>query len=211
MGADLGSSVAVDAVAKLSRDSKRPLHMLLVGDEQELRARLDQREHDSSRVSVIHAEQWISQDESARHAIRHKRNASVLTAAKLVAEAEAQAIVSAGNTGAVILAASHCFQRLEGVRRCALAAVYPTGRWHGPHKDPFALILDVGATVTAKAEDLRGFAAMGSAYSQVISDKQHTTCCVTLQWTRAQQGNTPDHQGARSVERNAKHRIRWQR
>ena len=60
--------------------------------------------------------------------------------------------------------------KLPGIRRAALAAVYPTEQRHGPKDDPFALILDVGATLTATAEDLVSFAVMGSAYANIISD-----------------------------------------
>ncbi len=95
---------------------------------------------------------------------------SVLAAARLVAQGEADALVSAGNTGAVILAASRTFQRLPGVRRVGLAAVYPTVEKHGPHQDPFGLMLDVGATLSCSAGDLVAFAVMGSAYSRTISD-----------------------------------------
>jgi glycerol-3-phosphate acyltransferase PlsX len=69
----------------------------------------------------------------------------------------------------VILAAARTFERLPGVRRVGLAAVYPTALRHGPHDDPFALMLDVGATLNCTADDLVAFAVMGSAYSRVIS------------------------------------------
>ena len=88
----------------------------------------------------------------------------------LLKTGEGDALVSAGHTGATILSASAQLQRLPGVHRAALAAVYPTEQRHGPRQDPFALMLDVGATLNASAEDLVGFAVMGSAYATVISD-----------------------------------------
>ena len=94
---------------------------------------------------------------------------SILRAAELVSSGRADALVSAGNTGAVILAASRTFQRLPGVRRVGLAAVYPTVERHGPHADPFALMLDVGATLNCNADDLVAFAVMGSCYSRIVS------------------------------------------
>jgi len=66
-----------------------------------------------------------------------------------------------GNTGAIILASSRSFGKLPGVRRVGLAAVYPTATRRGPHDDPFALMLDVGATLNCTAEDLVAFAVMG--------------------------------------------------
>ena len=82
---------------------------------------------------------------------------------------KADALVSAGNTGAVILSCRDTWNRLEGVRRCALAAVFPTDRRRGENHDPFSLILDVGATLEASAQDLLAFAVMGSAYAARIS------------------------------------------
>ena len=99
-------------------------------------------------------------DEDPRRALEDKPNCSVLTAAQLVRDGDADALVSAGNTGGTILASAHKFQRLPGIRRAALAAVYPTEQRHGPKKDPFALMLDVGATLSAEEVDLVGFAVM---------------------------------------------------
>ena len=95
--------------------------------------------------------------------------------AKLVADGEADALVSAGNTGAGVLACARHFKLIPGVRRAALAAVYPTRLRHGEKEDPFSLILDVGATVDATAEDLVAFAVMGAAYARVISRNPFST------------------------------------
>ena len=126
--------------------------------------------YDPRRLLVVGAEGVIKMDESPLKALRAKPNCSILTAAKLVKDGDADALVSAGHTGATILAASKQFQRLPGIRRAALASVYPTGQRRGPRNDPFALLLDVGATLKASADDLIGFAVMGSAYSSIISE-----------------------------------------
>ena len=98
-----------------------------------------------------------------------KPEASLLVAARMVAAGQADALVTAGNTGAAVLACAQSFGLLPGVRRAALAAVFPTQRVHGDHRDPFSLMLDVGATVECSADDLVAFAVMGSAYARVVS------------------------------------------
>jgi glycerol-3-phosphate acyltransferase PlsX len=93
----------------------------------------------------------------------------VLVAARLVRDRKADALVSAGNTGAVVLACARTFQRLPSVTRCALGAVFPTETRRGEKQDPFSLILDAGLTLDVSADDLVGFAVMGAAYAQRIS------------------------------------------
>jgi phosphate acyltransferase len=169
MGGDLGEEAAVEGAAMLSRDDS-DIHILVVGDSARITERLKSVSYDPSRFSIVDADGVVSMADSPQEALEAMPNCSVLTAARLVRDGDADCLVSAGHTGATILAASECFERLPGIRRAALASVYPTEARHGPKKDPFALILDIGATLSASAEDLRGFAVMGSAYSSIISE-----------------------------------------
>ena len=169
MGADGGPAVVVEGAAQLSLED-RPVRVVLVGDETKLHSALEQYPHDDARLQVSHAPNAIGMDEKPADALDAKPDCSILTAARLVADGESDVLVSAGNTGGVILAASRTFQRIGGVRRVGLAAVYPTIERHGPHGDPFALMLDVGATLNCPADDLVAFAVMGSCYSRIISD-----------------------------------------
>jgi glycerol-3-phosphate acyltransferase PlsX len=97
-------------------------------------------------------------------------------------------MVSAGNTGAGVLACARTFSLIPGVRRAALATVYPTMLAHGQKNDPFSLILDVGATVEASADDLVAFAVMGSAYSRIISKNVSPSVALLSNGTEAQKG-----------------------
>jgi glycerol-3-phosphate acyltransferase PlsX len=146
------------------------IRVLLVGDVSSIHTALAKREYDPTRLVVAAADGTVQMHESPRQALDDRPDCSVMTASRLVAAGEADALVSAGHTGASILAAARVFQRIPGVRRAALASVYPTERRHGPHRDPFALILDAGATLSADADDLVAFAVMGSAYSSIISE-----------------------------------------
>lgn len=167
MGGDHGASevVAAVAAASLSLD----VEMLLVGHERTLTQLLSEHEHNPERIAVYHAPDVIGMNEDPKRGLVEKPNASIQTTCKLVAEGAAQGMVSAGNTGAVVLAASQHFKRIPGVTRAALAAVYPTEIRRGEKEDPFSLMLDVGATITCTAQELVAFAVMGSAYASRIS------------------------------------------
>lgn len=168
MGSDLGAPATVCGAAEASLHPDAP-RLLVVGDAAALRRELEKVPHDRQKVRVVHAAEVIGQDESPKRAIADKPAASILVAAELVASGEAAVLVSAGNTGAVTLACARAFARLPSVHRAALGAVYPTERRRGEKDDPFSLILDAGLTLEASAEDLVGFAIMGSAYARCIS------------------------------------------
>jgi phosphate acyltransferase len=168
MGGDQGVDQIVFGAAQVSLDGD--FCVVVVGDLIEIQRALSACAHDPRYLQVYHAHQFIEMGEDPSSAIDRKPMASINVAAGLVNSGIGDALVSAGNTGAVILAASKHFRRLKGVRRAALAAVYPTELRHGPKGDPFALMLDVGATLHVESSDLVAFAIMGSAYAQIISD-----------------------------------------
>ena len=190
MGGDLGVTAVVDGAARLSIEDASA-RVLLVGDEPSISAALAQHRHDPSLLQVVHAEGAVAMDESPQAALDARPRCSINVAAALVATGEADALVSAGHTGATILAAGKHFGRLPGIRRAALAAVYPTEQRHGPRGDPFALMLDVGATLTCTAEELVAFAVMGSAYARVVSDNQNPRVALLSNGTEANKG-TPN-------------------
>jgi phosphate acyltransferase len=187
MGSDHGPEEIVRGAAQLSLDSPH-IHALLVGDRELIDAALADTRHRAERISVQHAAEFVGMDEKPGEALARKKHASVAVAAQLVAEGEAHALVSAGNTGAGVLACARHFQLLPGVRRAALAAVYPTRATRGAKEDPFSLILDVGATVEATAEDLVTFAVMGSAYARIISRNEHPKVALLSNGVEPQKG-----------------------
>lgn len=187
MGSDHGPAELVKGAAQLSVEAPY-VHALLVGDGEQIDAALAQARHSGERISVHHASDVISMDEKPGEALVKKPDASVLVAARLVADGEADAMVSAGNTGAGILACSRSFQLLPGIRRAALASVYPTRQTHGQKADPFSLILDVGATVDASADDLVAFAVMGAAYARIISRNPEPTVALLSNGTEPAKG-----------------------
>ncbi|HYB13756.1 MAG TPA: phosphate acyltransferase PlsX [Myxococcota bacterium] len=165
MGGDFAPEVVSEAAARLSRTTD--IQLLLLGDEGRLRPLLREHDADLARIDLQHAPDAVPMHESPRAALARKES-SIALAVGAVARGEAEALVSAGNTGAVLLHTASLIPRLARVRRPALAAVYPTlPRPHNP--DPFALLLDVGANVHCTATDLLQFAAMGTAYAARIS------------------------------------------
>ncbi|PTL80399.1 phosphate acyltransferase PlsX [Vitiosangium sp. GDMCC 1.1324] len=187
MGSDHGPAEVVRGAAQLSLESPH-IHTLLVGDRTAIDDALAETRHNGERISVQHASEFIAMDEKPGEALARKPDASVSVAARLVAEGEADALVSAGNTGACVLSCARHFQLLPGVRRAALAAVYPTRSRRGDKEDPFSLILDVGATVDATPEDLVTFAVMGAAYARIISRNEKPRVALLSNGTEPNKG-----------------------
>ncbi len=167
MGGDHGVAAAVKAAAAISL--QREIGVLLVGDQRAIDQALRGERYDASFLSIHHASQAVDMCESPRDALDTKPDSSILVGAQLVRDGAADALVSAGNTGASVLACARTFRKLDGVPRAALASVVPTERRRGEHGDPFSLILDVGATLNVDADALVAFAHMGSAYASRIS------------------------------------------
>jgi len=171
MGGDHAPEEVVKGAGEASlnlRDSES----ILVGDAASIGKILPDVRHDGSRVRVHHANSVIFMDEKPTEALAAKPDSSIAVAAALVANNEGDALVSAGNTGASVLACARSWNLIPGVRRAGLAAVYPTELRRGRRDDPFSLILDVGATIDASADDLVAFALMGAAYARIVSQNE---------------------------------------
>jgi glycerol-3-phosphate acyltransferase PlsX len=187
MGGDFAPEEVVRGVAALSLEAPY-LQTLLVGDADQIASLLVKLRHDPERIELHHAGQRVMMHEKAAEALEEKPDASIAVAARLVAEGAASALVSAGNTGASLLACARSWNRLEGVRRAALAAVYPTEVRRGEKDDPFSLILDVGATLDVTAEDLVTFAIMGAAYAARVSRNRRPRVALLSNGSEAGKG-----------------------
>jgi glycerol-3-phosphate acyltransferase PlsX len=159
MGGDFAPRHIVDGALAAARHLD--LAVALVGPTAVLESELARHAGvDRHRVRIVEAGDVIAMDESPAAALRRKPHASVRVAAETVARGEAAALVSAGHTGATVMAAHSAFGMLPGVDRPALAATIPTPG--GP-----AILLDVGASVECRPPHLLQFAAMGSMYARV--------------------------------------------
>ncbi len=136
--------------------------MYLIGDQKIIEKEL--KEHDADfPFEIMHTDEWIEMDEDPKKAVQEKKNASINIGARLVNEDQVDAIVSAGNTGATILAAAQHIPVISGIERTALATVYPTAKFDR-NKRGFGLMLDVGATLNCTPRQLVHFAFMGNFY-----------------------------------------------
>jgi glycerol-3-phosphate acyltransferase PlsX len=163
MGGDYAPSSEVEGALQASRDFG--VGIILVGRSEEIEPELRKhRTHSAWRsphIDIEDAKEVITMDDPVATAVRRKRNSSIRVAAKLVKDGRAQALVSAGSTGAVMMTAKLVLGTLPGVDRPALAAV-PT------ITGPGTVILDVGANAECKPVHLYQFGVMGSLYSRVI-------------------------------------------
>ena len=161
MGGDFAPRETVAGAYRAAGSLSEITRIYLVGDEQAIRAELDRLGGDHPKLEIRHASEVIEMDESPASAIRRKKDSSVGRAVDLVKQGEADAVVSAGHTGALVAAAKLKLRTLEGVDRPAIATVMPT-------RDHPVVLLDAGANIDASAELLAQFAVMGSVYSEKI-------------------------------------------
>ncbi|MBO4848452.1 MAG: phosphate acyltransferase PlsX [Clostridia bacterium] len=160
-GGDNAPQAVIEGVCRAMREWG-DFDVILTGDEQGILAELKKRENaDMSRIRIIHAPEVISCDEQPTIAVKRKKNSSIVAAMNVMAAGEADCLISAGSTGAVLTGATLIVRRIPGVKRPALAPVIPT-----PGK-PF-LLLDCGANADCKPEYLQQFAIMGSAYMEGV-------------------------------------------
>jgi glycerol-3-phosphate acyltransferase PlsX len=187
MGSDLGVQELVKGVAHLSMEPQNDIYMVLVGDALEISEAFVGIVYHPRFIEIVHAEDFLTQEDSPQK-IHTSSGSSISVACELLNQGHADALVSAGNTGGVILGCSKAFQRIEGVKRVGLAAVMPTEKRRGDRKDPFALLMDVGATLHVDADDLRVFALMGSIYSSIVSNNDSPTVALLSNGTESSKG-----------------------
>jgi phosphate acyltransferase len=148
MGGDRGPEEIVAGAVDASSDAVSPV---IVGP----------RDLDTSGLELIEAPDVIAMDEKPTEAVRSKPNSSLVVACRAVGERRADAVVSAGNTGAMLAACLLELRRIPGVRRPGIAVTIPARR--GP-----SVLLDSGANADARAEDLVQFAHMGAVFAEEI-------------------------------------------
>jgi len=168
MGGDFGPEVVIPAAVHVVKKSTAGIisdcHIILVGDEVRLRAFAKEQNIDLDRYFEIqHASQVVEMHEDPRHALRKKKDSSMRVAINLVKEGRAQAIVSAGNTGALMATAKFVLKTLPGIERPAICTTIPS---YGGHTH----MLDLGANVDSSAQQLLQFAVMGSVLAEAVDN-----------------------------------------
>lgn len=161
MGGDFAPREIVKGAVEAVNSIKGIERIYLVGDEKAIQAELDLCGCSHPGIEIRHASEVIAMGDHPARSVRRKKDSSIGRAVDLVKAGEADAVISAGNTGAVVVAATLKLRALPGVTRPGIAAIMPT------RKKPFVL-LDAGANTDCTPDMLLQFGVMGSIYSKCI-------------------------------------------
>ncbi len=167
MGGDHGPKVVIPAAIQACQRFPE-LKLILVGPREVLEPRLARHRYTGNQITLHHCTQTVAMDEPPAQALRYKKDSSMRVAINLVKEGKAQACVSAGNTGALMATARFVLKTLPGVDRPAIIAQFPT-----EIGDKNVYVLDLGANVDSKPENLLQFAVMGSVLVHYVHRVQH--------------------------------------
>ena len=163
MGGDFGPSVVIPGAAR-ALERHPDARFVIFGREAEINAELDKFPTLKPKVTVHHSDVAISMHEKPSQALRQGRyKSSMWQAIDAVKKGEADVCVSAGNTGALMVMSRFCLKMMPGIDRPAIACIWPTGRGE-------SIVLDVGASIGAEAENLVDMAIMGSAMARIVFD-----------------------------------------
>lgn len=163
MGGDEGVRVMV-AGAALARHRHESFRFLLVGDEAQIKAALENHPNLRAASEILHTDEVVRGDDKPSQALRKSRGSSMGLAINAVKAGDASAAVSAGNTGALMAMSKLALRTMPGIDRPALAALLPS------LIDTDVVMLDLGANTECDARNLMQFAVMGAAYSRIIYD-----------------------------------------
>ena len=174
MGGDHGPEELI--AGALLAAQQADVHVSLVGDEVLLQSHLETAAPDShiaSRIHIVHSSQVVEMKDNPVDAIRRKKDSSIMVAFGLVAAGNADAVVSAGNSGATLAAAVRKLGRIKGVSRPGIASFFPT------QKQP-VVIMDIGANVECRPQHLVQFAVMASAFSRLHGTERPRVGLLTI-------------------------------
>ncbi len=164
MGGDRAPGVVVDGAVQAARSL--PIEVILIGQEDRLRAELARFKQVPPNLKIRHAPEGIGMGESPAVTVRKKRDSSICVMVDLAKRGEVDAVISAGNTGAMVVAASLGLGLLEGIERPGIAILIPSLK--GP-----TLVIDVGANIDSKPEHLFQNGVMGSVFMRQVAGRNN--------------------------------------
>ena len=190
MGGDHGCGVVIDGVKLALQAYPNISELHLVGQKPEIEAALKRARCQDSRLILHHASEVISMEDKPLDAVRKKKDCSMVRAMELVRDGKAEAVISPGNTGALVASATFKLRRLEPVDRPAIVTVVPSG------KGEFVL-LDAGANHECKPMHLLQFAVMGQVYSRELLGHKKPRVGILSNGTEETKGNELTREAAK--------------
>ncbi len=166
MGGDYAPREIVAGAVLHARHVPANVKLTLVGESEKIESCLSELNASNVPIQIVHASQTVEMHESPAATLRKKKDSSIAVAMKLASSGDADAVVTAGNTGAAVASAAFEWKLLQGVNRPAIAALVP-----GPLGA--TVLIDAGATVNCKPEHLLQFANMGACYARYILKRSH--------------------------------------
>lgn len=168
---------AVDAV-----NSRKDIQVLLVGQEDVIKAELAKHTYPEEQIQIVHAEEVIETAEPPVNAIRKKKQSSIVVGMNMVKQKEADAFVSAGSSGAILVGGQVIVGRIKGIERPPLAPLIPTEKG-------VSLLIDCGANVDARPSHLVQFAKMGSVYMENVLGIKNPRVAIVNIGAEEEKGN----------------------
>jgi len=189
MGGDHGCTVAVAGVKQALEADKSITAIYLVGREADVQIARQQAQLTDSRAEIVHASEVLTMDDKPLEGIRKKKDSSMVRAIELVYEGKADAVISPGNTGALV-AGSMKLRRLEGIKRPAIAARMPS-------RSQDFVLLDAGANDACEPLHLAQFAVMGSIYAKGVLGQEKPRVGILSNGSEETKGNDLTREAAK--------------
>lgn len=181
MGGDYAPEETVKGAVEAVHDYPE-IKVILVGKEELIKEQLSRYSYREDAIDIVNAPEVIDMGDVPTKAIREKKDSSLVVAMRLVKEGNADAVVSAGSTGAILVGGQLIVGRIKGIKRPALAPFLPS-------KKGFSILIDCGANVDARPEHLLQFAQMGSVYFENVMGKKNPTVGIVNIGTEEEKGN----------------------
>lgn len=194
MGGDNAPKAIVEGAVRAAKEFS-DVTLILYGDEQQIRPFLPEN---LPNIQIVHTDEKIESEDDPVKSIRRKKDASMVLAAYAVKNGEADAIFSAGNTGALLTAGLLIIGRIKGIDRPGLMVTMPSLKGEG---ESFQM-LDVGANAESKPHNLEQYATLGSYYARFVAGKQNPRVALLNNGTEENKGNPLTKESYRLLKEN---------